>query len=370
MVVVYIEKNGYLSLKNQICKDHHIKIQKQQFLKTSKGTMKNNKLLAAALEAVSKACIVTRKVQADLAQIQQLEKNDKSPVTVADFAAQAVVTHSLESTLGAIKLVGEESSGELREPDQQTLCQSVVNAAQVAWPDARMGQVLDAIDLGNHDGSGSSYWTLDPIDGTKGFLRGGQYAVSLALIENGEVILGVLGCPNLSTDFGRSFNDPDPEGLIYFAEAGEGSWFIAANDQDTKFERLVVSQNEGLIRVCESVESGHSKHDDTARIVEQLGGAGESARLDSQCKYAVVARGQADAYLRLPTRADYVEKIWDHAGGMLVAQEAGMIVSDIHGKSLDFSQGAGLKNNSGVICASPKYHDQVITAIKTLGIGC
>ena len=331
--------------------------------------MKNNKILEVAIKAVSNASVVTRKVQADLAQIQQLEKNDKSPVTVADFAAQAVVTHVLEESLGSIKLVGEESSGELRQPDQQTLCQSVVEAVQTVWPDATMEQVLDAIDLGGHDGSGSSYWTLDPIDGTKGFLRGGQYAVSLALIENGEVILGVLGCPNLSADFSRSFNDPDPEGLIYFAEAGEGSWFIAANDQDGKAERLNVMQNEGLIRVCESVESGHSKHDDTARIVDQLGGAGESARLDSQCKYAVVARGQADAYLRLPTRADYVEKIWDHAGGMLVAQEAGMIVSDIHGRPLDFSQGAGLKNNSGVICANPKFHDQIISAIKTLEIG-
>ncbi len=332
--------------------------------------MKNNKILDAAIKAVSKACVVTRKVQADLTQIQQLEKNDKSPVTVADFAAQAVVTHVLEEALGSIKLVGEESSGELREVDQQTLCQSVVEAAQTVWPEATRDQVLDAIDLGDHDASGSSYWTLDPIDGTKGFLRGGQYAVSLALIENGEVVLGVLGCPNLSADFGKSFNnDPDPEGLIYFAEAGEESWFIPAIDQDADAERLDVTENEGLIRVCESVESGHSKHDDTARIVEQLGGAGESARLDSQCKYAVVARGQADAYLRLPTRADYVEKIWDHAGGMLVAQEAGMIVTDIHGEPLDFSQGAGLKNNSGVICASPKFHDQIITAIKTLGIG-
>jgi len=330
-------------------------------------TMKN-KFLEIAIKAVNKACVVTRKVQADLTRIQQLEKNDKSPVTVADFAAQAVVTHVLEGALGKIKLVGEESSGELRLPDQQTLCQSVVKATQTVWAEATIEQVLDAIDLGDHNASGSSYWTLDPIDGTKGFLRGGQYAVSLAFIENGEVILGVLGCPNLSSDFDRLFSDPDPQGLIYFAVAGEGSWFIPANAQNTEAERLEVTQNEGLIRICESVESGHSKHDDTTRIVDRLGGAGESARLDSQCKYAVVARGQADAYLRLPTRADYVEKIWDHAGGMLVAQEAGMIVTDIVGKPLDFSQGAGLKNNRGVICASPKFHGQIIATIRDLGI--
>lgn len=327
--------------------------------------MKNNRILDAAIEAVKQACVVTRKAQADLESIRQLEKNDKSPVTVADFAAQAVVTHVLESSLGQIKLVGEESSGELRESDQKSLCQAVVETVQIAWSEATKDQVLDAIDVGNHDASASSYWTLDPIDGTKGFLRGGQYAISLALIENGEVILGVLGCPNLSADFDQSFNEPDPEGLIYFAEKGDGSWLVSGENSP---EKIKIDQYDGLIRVCESVEAGHSKHDDSAKIVEQIGGAGESARLDSQCKYAVVARGQADAYLRLPTRADYVEKIWDHAGGMLIAQEAGMVVSDIYGKPLDFSQGAGLKNNSGVICASPKFHDQIINAIKELGI--
>jgi 3'(2'), 5'-bisphosphate nucleotidase len=58
------------------------------------------------------------------------------------------------------------------------------------------------------------YWTLDPIDGTKGFLRGDQYAIALALVEHGEVVLGVLGCPNL----------PNPDGSrgAIFA-AGDGT---------------------------------------------------------------------------------------------------------------------------------------------------
>ena len=93
------------------------------------------------------------------------------------------------------------------------------------------------------------------------------------------------------------------------------------------------------------------------------GGAGTSARLDSQCKYAVVARGQADAYLRLPTRADYVENIWDHAAGMLVAQEAGAEITDIDGRPLDFSCGKGLSRNRGIICASPPFHARIVEAI-------
>jgi len=66
-------------------------------------------------------------------------------------------------------------------------------------------EVLTAIDHGVHGvGPTGRYWVLDPIDGTKGFLRGGQYALCLALIENKEIVLGVLGCPNLA-QYGDTF---------------------------------------------------------------------------------------------------------------------------------------------------------------------
>jgi hypothetical protein len=63
-------------------------------------------------------------------------------------------------------------------------------------------------------------WTLDPIDGTKGFLRGGQYAVCLALIENAQVQLGVMGCPNLLVD---PLNQNGPKGCIFVAVRGQGA---------------------------------------------------------------------------------------------------------------------------------------------------
>ncbi|MEQ8664039.1 MAG: inositol monophosphatase family protein, partial [Gammaproteobacteria bacterium] len=122
------------------------------------------------------------------------------------------------------------------------------------------------------------------------------------------------------------------------------------------------------MRVCESVEAAHSRLDDTARIVAHLGAAGTPARLDSQCKYAVVARGQADAYLRLPTQPGYVEKIWDHAAGKIVAEEAGAVVSDVRGQPLDFSHGSGLSANRGVVCAGAGFHPRLLEAIAALGL--
>lgn len=63
-------------------------------------------------------------------------------------------------------------------------------------------------------------WTLDPIDGTKGFLRGGQYAVCLALVVDSVVQLGVMGCPNLPI----SSSDPDGQkGCLFVAVKGQGA---------------------------------------------------------------------------------------------------------------------------------------------------
>lgn len=63
-------------------------------------------------------------------------------------------------------------------------------------------------------------WTIDPIDGTKGFLRGGQYAVCLAFIVDAQVQVGVIGCPNLPVDPSKPEGD---KGCIFVAVRGHGA---------------------------------------------------------------------------------------------------------------------------------------------------
>lgn len=66
-------------------------------------------------------------------------------------------------------------------------------------------------------------WTLDPIDGTKGFLRGEQYAVCLSLIVDAKPVLGVIGCPNLPVDPSK----PDgAKGCIFVATKGQGAYQV------------------------------------------------------------------------------------------------------------------------------------------------
>jgi 3'(2'), 5'-bisphosphate nucleotidase len=122
------------------------------------------------------------------------------------------------------------------------------------------------------------------------------------------------------------------------------------------------------VRFCESVESGHSAHGDAAAVAGRLGITSPPLRMDSQAKYAVVARGDADIYLRLPTSADYREKIWDHAAGALIVAEAGGAVTDIQGRPLEFHHGRELVANRGVIVTNGRLHECVLGAVRDLGI--
>jgi len=319
---------------------------------------------ATAIQAVLRACRLCRTVADALVSEETLAKKDKSPVTVADFGSQAVIIHDLLAAFPSDPIVGEEDAGDLRMPEGDAIKNKVVEQVAAIVPGLNENSVLEAIDQGTYTGGAAGrFWTLDPIDGTKGFLRGDQYAVALALIEDGVPVLGVLGCPNLPVD---------PS----YPQGGLGCLFIAVKDQGAVMQPIE-HETEKPIAVtdvadpaqaafCESVESGHSSHNHSAQVAERLGVKVAPYRIDSQAKYAAVSRGNASVYLRLPTRADYQEKIWDHAAGWRVVQEAGGLVTDVTGKPLDFSLGRTLKNNKGVVATNGKLHDQVISAVRAV----
>ncbi|HML96422.1 MAG TPA: 3'(2'),5'-bisphosphate nucleotidase [Thermodesulfobacteriota bacterium] len=318
--------------------------------------------LKAAVHAVANACRLCMNVQSALVSAESMTKKDKSPVTVADFGAQAVICGELVNAFPDVPIAGEEDSSDLRTPEGETLSAQVLEYVSAIAPGATKDGILGAIDSGNYDGGPSGrFWTLDPIDGTKGFLRGEQYAVALALIEDGEVVLGVLGCPNLPLDLG------DPArgtGCVLTAVKGGGAYMRPLEGGEAVRISASEISDPSLAPICESVESAHSSHDESGRVAEILGVGVPPLRIDSQCKYAVIARGDASIYLRLPTRKDYTEKIWDHAAGSLIVEEAGGKVTDVTGKKLDFSRGRTLSENKGVIGTNGLVHDRVLAAVK------
>ena len=290
-------------------------------------------------DAVARAAAACEAVRRDLADADAHGKADRSPVTVADFASQAVVAAALEPT--GLPLVAEESAAEL-DAASPGLRARAAAAAGVDEPELRR-----LVTLGG-GGPRGRYWVLDPIDGTKGFLRGGQYAVALALIDDGVVKLGVLACPRW--DIGRLFG-------------GGGGVAWTAPVEAPEHRQPITVAAAGRVRLVESVEGGHSDHDASAGIAARLGSA-DPLRMDSQAKYAAVACGEADVYLRLPTRPGYEEKVWDHAAGLAVIEAAGGRVSDLDGKPLDFTRGRTLSGNRGVVATSNAagLHDRVLEA--------
>jgi 3'(2'), 5'-bisphosphate nucleotidase len=312
----------------------------------------------AAVRAASRVC---RAVQETRIDAKTIEKKDKSPVTVADFAAQAIVCRAIQQAFPADLVVGEENADELRETAQSSARRAVVeHVAGELGSDLAADEVLGWIDRGGAAGNTDRYWTLDPIDGTKGFLRGDQYAVALGLIENGEVVLGVLGCPNLP------IAGDERGGLFSGFAGGEARSYALWNDTDETGSRVSVAQvtASSQARFCESVESGHSNQSESAQIADLLGISGEPYRIDSQCKYAAVARGDASIYLRMPTSAEYREKVWDHAAGKVVVEAAGGTVTDVFGRPLDFAHGRTLEKNRGIVATSGAIHEEVVAAVR------
>ena len=313
-----------------------------------------------AIAAVRAAASVCQQVAQNLNDVGKFEKQDRSPVTVADFASQAVVAARLALDLPDDEIVGEEQSDQLRQTSGAPLLlavhEQVASVAEGSAPS--QSEVLDLIDrCGQARAEGSRYWTLDPIDGTKGFLRGGQYAIALALVEDGQVVLGILGCPNLVID--------QIQGVLMVAEAGAGAVLLPLNSDDLEGRAMRVSAlaEPHRARFCESVESSHSSHDKAVKVAETLGITKAPLRMDSQAKYAAVASGQAQIYLRLPTQTDYREYIWDHAAGMIVVTEAGGRVTDIYGRTLDFGHGRRLEANQGIIATNGLIHDAVVDGL-------
>lgn len=180
------------------------------------------KELTLAIKAVTQASQLTQRIF-NSEQIAKVVKSDKSPVTIADFAAQCCINTMIHEAFPDDLIVAEEDAADLENDDN--IRNAVVSLVGHWKPNIGANEVTKAINLGSESGgSNGRFWTLDPIDGTKGFLRGGQYAICLALICNGTVELGVLACPNLSLNL--KDKDSDKRGSLLYAIKGEGAFQV------------------------------------------------------------------------------------------------------------------------------------------------
>ncbi|MDA2935245.1 3'(2'),5'-bisphosphate nucleotidase [Acidobacteria bacterium AH-259-D05] len=312
--------------------------------------------IGVAVQVVRQAAQLAKQVQRDMIT-PALAKEDKSPVTVADFAVQALLGHSLKQALPQHPLVAEENSDALRCAEGEPILEQVTQSVGRLVPGATAEKVCQWIDHGR-DQPSDRFWTLDPIDGTKGFLRGDQYAVALALLVEGKVQIGVLGCPNLNG------------GILVVAARQKGSWKAPLCSPEDFHQLQVADCNDpSQARVLRSFESDHTNVGQLDQLMQALGVQAEPVLMDSQAKYALLAEGKGDLLFRLlsPQQPQYQERIWDQAAGSLVVEEAGGQISDLEGKPLDFSTGRTLLHNRGVVASNSHLHEAALKALANQG---
>jgi 3'(2'), 5'-bisphosphate nucleotidase len=360
----------------------HFHLQKTHWSSTMAQSYHKEREIAEL--AVQRAAILTKKVFHETTK-GTISKEDKSPVTIGDFGAQALIISALKFNFPADEIVAEEEAEKLRQDSKlRDQVWELVRSTGLSDNSAeeRLGgavkdaeAMLDLIDQGNSKGGAKGrIWTIDPIDGTSGFLRGGQYAVCLGLLVDGDVKVGVLGCPNLPIDdatpltAGIGANQTDEgHGVIFSALLGSGALSRPLRTGALAESRSIAMKpvtDLAAASFCESVESGHSNQVQSTAIAKKLGIIKPSVRMDSQAKYGSIARGAGDIYLRLPVSATYQEKIWDHTAGDLIVREAGGQVTDTLGSRLNFSHGRTLAHNRGVVAAPKAIHGQVLKAVQ------
>ena len=260
--------------------------------------------------------------------------------------------------------MGEEDASELRQTSGKNTLDQITHFVYRFISQSTPENVCSWIDHGAGEPS-KRFWTLDPIDGTKGFLRGDQYAVALALLVDGQVEIGVLGCPNLAE--GSQAENGD-QGTLAVAVRGEGAWITSLDADVDSYQQLGVSDitSPTQARVLRSFESGHTNISQIDYFSQELHVEVEPVRMDSQAKYAILARGEASIYLRLPSpdTPEYRERIWDHAAGTILIEEAGGRATDAFGTPLDFCRGRRLEGNQGIVTTNGLLHEAVLEAVK------
>eukprot|EP01038_Epipyxis_sp_PR26KG_P007806 gene7806-10601_t len=358
-----------------------------------------------------------------------ISKDDKTPVTIADFATQAIIIDFISTYFPNDNFIAEEDSALVRADEQ--VCDAILDAIHIAtggskWSREKLFTTIDRGSSGNFshlshdsgDNKSSRVWVLDPIDGTKGFLRGQHYCIALALLVNGLPKLSVLGCPNLNLlrvlqdrtydSYPIGYVDPiisltspienttstpplqvlgaDQElihhnngynesvyeirnissGSLFYAVSSYGAFArTIAMPLDAAFEVSVSGVSDSpSSTLCESIEAFTGDRRITESVAKSLRLSKDYVRLDGQCKYCVVGSGSAEGNLRLPPDL-YQERIWDHAPGTHFILEAGGTVTDLEGRELDFSQGKLLsKDVKGIVASNGLMHTRILKAIQ------
>jgi 3'(2'), 5'-bisphosphate nucleotidase len=238
-------------------------------------------------------CEIAREAGAAILKVYGSEfevrrKSDQSPVTDADLVAEAIILSALSRLMPSVPVVSEEDTD-----------------GQVALP------------------AGSRFWLVDPLDGTREFVRrNGEFTVNIALVDGGAPIFGVIYAP--------------AKELLYYGTPASGAF------EERDGQRRSIACSRAPANGLRVITSRFSSEDAPWRAL--LGGqpVASCATMGSSLKFGVLASGQADIYPRVGRTSE-----WDTAAGHAIVAAAGGRVTDAEGVELRYGK-PGFRNPSFV----------------------
>ena len=214
------------------------------------------------------------------------EKDDKSPLTEADLASHRIIVEALGALTPDIPVLSEESA-------------DIPYATRASW---------------------ERYWLVDPLDGTKEFVkRNGEFTVNVALVDDGVPVLGVVHVP--------------VSGAVYAGEAGRGAFL-----EDGRGQRHAVTVSGRRHLPLRVVGSRSHAGASLQAFLDRLG-EHELISMGSSLKLCLVAEGKADIYPRLGPTSE-----WDTAAAQAVVEAAGGQVTDLELRPLRYNRKESLLN--------------------------
>lgn len=265
----------------------------------------NQALLNRVIELCRQAGDAILEVYERSGDVEIDTKTDDSPVTAADLAAHAILEPVLATLLSGVPVLSEEG----KIPDFAT---------RSSW---------------------DRYWIIDPLDGTKEFIkRNGEFTVNVALVEKGKPVLGVVYVPVLD--------------ITYAGIAGEGAVKIENGTTKTISTRSVderLSNNKPI----EIVASRSHGAEAVVSLLDKISGAlgeVETKSMGSSLKLCLVAEGAADLYPRLALTSE-----WDTAAAQAIVEAAGGEVVDDQLQLLRYNQKDSLLNPFFYVIGDKSY---------------
>jgi len=268
---------------------------------------------------------------------KSFQKQDNSPVTLADYASQFFITFQISERFPEDQIIAEETN-------EVNLTVNDLDMIKSCYDDLNIDI---EIDLSQKKAKSERQWTVDPIDGTKGFQKNLSYAIGIGLMINSVPRISIIGVPN--------FNEKGT--AIFIAVKGNGAKVsyggksfspIGVNKQDTLSESLM----------C------HSLHYDEPWVMKfaSENNISKFIQMDSMAKFCLIANGDANIYIKPLNKERSFS--WDFLPGTLLVNEAGGEVSDLNGNPLKFLNEKVLVSASGLIASNTVIHQKILKSMR------